>query len=91
MRRALVISALALTTALGGCVAAPYGYYGPSGAVVIQNPPPAVVVQGPTIYPPQYRYRPWTYNDYRVYQDQQRFQNWYRCKQYYGNNAYCGQ
>lgn len=84
MKRAIVITALAMTTALGGCVAAPVAYYGP---------PRAVVVEGPTIYPPQYQYRPYTSNDYRVYQERRRFNSWYYCQQqaqrYYGNQARC--
>jgi hypothetical protein len=80
MRRTLVITALALTTTLGGCVASPYGYYGPSRVVT---------VEGPTIYPPQYQARPMYRNDYRGYQEQHRWNSWYRCQQVYGNRARC--
>ena len=77
MKRALVITTLALATALGGCTVTPVAYYGP---------PRAVVVEGPTIYPPQYQYRPYYGNGYY---EQRRWNSWYACQQYYGNSARC--
>jgi|Laugresu1bdmlbsd_1035121.scaffolds.fasta_scaffold00068_28 hypothetical protein len=80
MKRTLVITALALTTTLGGCAVTPVGYYGP---------PRAVVVEAPTIYPPQYQYRPMYRNDYNGYREQRRWNSWYQCQRYYGNSARC--
>ena len=86
MKRALVIASLALATTLGGCAVTPVAYYGPPRAVIVQSPPPAVVVPGPTIYPPQYMYRP---NFDNGYARQRRWNSWYACQQYYGNSARC--
>lgn len=81
MRRFLAagaVLAIGLTTSGCAVVAGPYDPYYPGYRVV-----------APTIYPAPYYVRPWTPADQLGAIEQQRWQRWYSCQQYYGNYGRC--